>query len=181
MNQLRILLAAFVCSLALSAAAQDTNQLKTAIGVFENRTGVVILKAFSQVGSMAAGPDEIIVRCKESSEPVTGATTCGLLIVVNRDRLPREHIYLDQDELDPLLGAVDYLNKITSDVTKLPVFEAGYTTKSGLRLLARSERKNGGIRYFLEIPRRAPDRDLAGPDEPALRSARAGAEGPEQL
>ena len=149
MNKLRILLVTTACSLALSATAQDTNMLKTAIGQFENRTGVVIIKALSQVGEITVGQDEIAIRCKESSEAGTQTKVYGLLIAINQSPL-RERIYIDEDEVDPLLDVINYLSKITSDVTKLPVFEASYTTKSGLKLIAHSERRNGGIRYFLE-------------------------------
>lgn len=149
MNTLRRRLLAAIGTLALSATAQDTNLLKTAIGQFENRTGVVIIKAASQVGSIMAGPDEIFVRCKESTEAGTQTKAYGLFLAINRSQLLRERIYVDDDEIDPLLDVINYLSKISSDVTKLPVFEATYTTKSGLQLIARSERRNGGIRYFL--------------------------------
>jgi hypothetical protein len=45
---------------------------------------------------------------------------------------------------------MDYLLKITSDVTTLPSFDATYTTKCGLRFSAYSVRKNGGIQMFLQ-------------------------------
>jgi hypothetical protein len=41
---------------------------------------------------------------------------------------------------------------ITYDVTTLPGFEATYATKSGLRVMAHSDRKQGGIRDYLQFP-----------------------------
>lgn len=150
MNKLRILLMAAAGLLALSAQAQDTNMLKTDIGIFESRTGLVIIKGFNQVGTIPVGTDEIAVRCKESTEAATGIKVYGLIIAIGGNPRPREHAYVDYDEIDPLLDGLNYLIKINYDVTTLPAFEAGYTTKSGLRFMARSERRAGGIQASLQ-------------------------------
>jgi hypothetical protein len=149
MKKLRVLLLAGIGSLALSAAAQDTNLLKTDIGAFENRPGLIIIKGFNPIGSIQSGPTEIAIRCKESTEAASGAKAYGLLVAVNSNQQLHERIYVDDDEMDPLLGAVSYLSKATSDITKLPAFEAGFTTKSGLRILARSDHRNASVRFFL--------------------------------
>ena len=63
---------------------------------------------------------------------------------------PKDKIIVDYDELDSLLNGIDYLSKISYDVTPLPGFEAVYATKSGLRLVAYSSRRMGGIQTFLQ-------------------------------
>jgi hypothetical protein len=150
MNKLHLFLLTVMGSLALSALAQDTNMLKTDIGVFENRTGLIIIKAFNQIGSIQTGSTEVAIRCKESTEAASGVKAYGLLIAINSNQQLRERIYVDYDEIDPLLDAVNYLIKVTSDITTLPAFEAGFTTKSGLRIPARSDHRNASIRFFLE-------------------------------
>ena len=45
---------------------------------------------------------------------------------------------------------MDYLQKISYDVTPLPGFEAVFSTKSGLRIVAYSSRRMGGIQTFLQ-------------------------------
>ena len=57
---------------------------------------------------------------------------------------------VDYDELDALLNGMDYLGKITFNVTPLPGFEATFTTKSGLQLIAHGDKQQGGIRMFLQ-------------------------------
>ena len=151
-----ILLMATFCSLALSTLAQnivliqDTNSLKTALGVFDAQTGTLIIKGYSLIGSLYAGEDVITVRCKESTEVNTGHKADGVAIelVENSQRL--ERILVDYDEIDALLGSMDYLNKISDVVTPLPSFEADYTTKSGLRVIADRPRKDAGIKMYLE-------------------------------
>lgn len=150
MNKLHIILVAAFCSLALASPAQDTNALKTGIGVFEARTGAVIIKGFGQIGSLSVGPDVLSVRCKESTDVSTGRKAYGLAIEIAGNPLPRERIFVDYDEIDSLLNGINYLSKITYDVTPLPSFEASYTTKSGLRVVATSVRRQGGIQFFLQ-------------------------------
>lgn len=149
MNKLRFIFAATFCALAFTATAQDTNILKTEIGLFENRTGSVIIKGFGQIGSVAAGVADISVRCKETTDVSIGRKVYGLAIEISGNTFPPDRIYVDEDEIDPLLSGINYLVKINYDVTALPGFEASYTTKAGLEVLANSVRKDGGIQYSL--------------------------------
>ena len=149
MNKLSILLLAII-AFAFAATAQDTNSLKTDIGVFEARTGVVIVKGFGQIGSVAAGPVEISVRCKETTDVSIGQKTYGLTVELDGNPFPRARVLVDDNEIDPLLSGLNYLIKINYDVTALPGFEASYTTKAGLRMMANSLRKEGGVQYSLQ-------------------------------
>ena len=150
MNQLRFVLLTMVCSLAWSATAQDTNALKTEIGMFESRAGSVIIKAFGPVGSVVAGPQEIGVRLKESTDVSIGLKTYGLAIEIEGGNYLRDRIYVDEDEIGPLLNAINYLIKIKYDVTTLPSFEAGFTTKAGLHVMANSIRREGAIQHSVQ-------------------------------
>jgi hypothetical protein len=138
-----------VCMLAFAARAQDTNALKTEIGLFESQTGVVIVKGFSQIGSITTGSAVISVRCKESSSDATGHKDYGIAVVIEMNQW-RELAIVDYDELDALLNGMDYLSKINYGVTSLPGFEASFTTKSGLELVAYGNKQQGGIRTFLQ-------------------------------
>ena len=80
MRKCCFVLIAAVGSLAFAARAQDTNALKTEIGLFESQTGVVIIKGFGQIGSVATGGAVISVRCKESTSAATGHKDYGIAI-----------------------------------------------------------------------------------------------------
>jgi hypothetical protein len=136
-------------ALAFAARAQDTNALKTEIGLFDSQTGVVIIKGFGQVGSISTGDAVISVRAKESSSAATGHKDFGLALVIEANPW-REVALVDYDELDALLNSMDYLGKINYSVTPLPGFEATFTTKSGLKLIAHGDKQQGGIRTFLQ-------------------------------
>jgi len=150
MKKLPIILVAALCSLALPVLAEDTNALKTALGVFDAQTGTLIIKGYDLIGSLYAGADVITVRCKESTEVNTGHKADGLAIELVENSQRPERILVDYDEIDSLLGSMDYLNKISDVVTPLPSFEANYTTKAGLRVIADRPRKDAGIKMFLE-------------------------------
>ena len=78
MRKFFVVLITVIGALAFAAQAQDTNALKTEIGIFESQTGVVIIKGFGQVGSISTGGAVISVRCKESSSAATGHKDYGL-------------------------------------------------------------------------------------------------------
>jgi hypothetical protein len=149
MRKFCVVLIAAGCWLAFAARAQDTNALKTEIGLFESQTGVVIVKGFGQVGSIATGGAVISVRCKETSSAATGHKDYGMAVVIEANQW-REFAIVDYDELDGLLNGMDYLGKMTYNVTSLPGFEGTFTTKSGLQLIAHGDKQQGGIRMFLQ-------------------------------
>ena len=150
MNRLNVILLAAFCTLAFTATAQDTNALKTTIGVFEEQTGTVIIKGFGQIGSMTVGTDVISIRAKESQDVSTGKKVYGLAVDIAGNGLPRERIFVDYDELEPLLNGINYLSKITYDVTPLPGYEASFTTKAGLSVIAHSIRREGTVQAYLQ-------------------------------
>ncbi len=150
MNKTSILLLALFTPLLATVHAQDTNSLKTVIGVFETRTDEILIRGFDQIGSVVVGPDTISVRTKASTDLATGQTVYGLAIQIDGSPLPRERALIDDSEIDPLLDGMDYLIKIKYDASALPSFEACFTTKAGLKIAANSIRREGGIQHSLQ-------------------------------
>lgn len=149
MRKWLILLIAALGTLAVAARAQDTNALKTEIGLFEAQTGVVIIKGFDRVGSITTGAADISVRCKESTSTATGHKDYGIAVVLTANQWQGIAL-VDYDELDALINGMNALGKMTYNVTSLPGFEATFTTKSGLRLIAHGDKREGGIRTFVQ-------------------------------
>ena len=156
MNKLSILLLSAFCAFAGVAAAQDTNSLRTSLGLFEARTGSVIVRGFAQVGSISTGAAEISVRCKETTDIASGQKLYGLAFEFEAgNAFPRDRVLLDVEEIVPLLDALNYVIKsnyeITTDkVTTLTSYEVSYTTKAGLRVMAHSIRRQGSVEYALQ-------------------------------
>lgn len=131
--------------------AQETNVLKTDIENFEARTNTVIVKGFGQVGSVSAGGGTISIRSKESADFNNGGKVYGIALELAVQNSPRQLAILDEAELEPLLNGLDYLSKITSDASALPAFEAEFKTRSGLRFIAWSSRRQSSIQYFIQF------------------------------
>jgi hypothetical protein len=151
MTKFCLILIAACCSLAFASLAQDTtNTPKTEIENFEMQTGTVIVKGFGQAGSMTTGAGIISMRLKESIDVGHGRKQYGAVVELAANQ-QRELLIVDYDEMDSLLNGIDYLAKITYNATALPGFDAAFTTKSGLRISAHSERREGGIQAFLQF------------------------------
>jgi hypothetical protein len=146
-----LLAAAAACALAGPAAAQDTNALKTQIGVFEARTGTVIVKGIGPVGSIQLGEAQLSVGCKQSKDINTGEKIYGLVIELEGAQITPEGALVDDSEISSLLEAAGYLARATSGITALDGFEATYTTKAGLQVVAECVRKDGGVATYLRL------------------------------
>lgn len=141
--------------LTLAAAAQGTrgtNAPATEIENFEAQTNVVIIKAFGQVGSVSIGNGAILVICKDSTDVNSGIHKYGVVIELTADRTRRQRAVVDEDELGPLVGGIDYLGKISSDAGSLSGFEAEFKTKSGLRFIAHSSHRRGIVERYIQFP-----------------------------
>ena len=144
-----LVLILFCTSLAFAARAQDTtNVLKTEIENFEAQTGTVIVKGFGQGGSLTTTAGTISLRLKESIDVGHGRKLYGAAIEIVAGQ-HREIYVVDYDEMDALINGIDYLGRITYDVTTMPSFEASFTTRSSLRLVAYSAVRQGGIHAYL--------------------------------
>ena len=119
-----------------SASAQETIEPeiepKTRLEAFQLRTGVVVIKGFSRIGS-ATGPEgsSIVVEAIEYREVAGRSKVYGVTLTVreagNDGR--RSFSFIDYDEIEPLLKGLEYLSRIDSSVTQLQRFEADYRTK----------------------------------------------------
>ena len=134
----------------LAARAQDTNALKTEIENFEAQTNTILVRAYGPAGTVSVSSETVEVFCKESSDVTHGVKMYGAALEVVESQ-PREAAVVDEDELASLVNALDYLAKVNNDVTKLPAFNANYTTKCGLRFAAHSARKQGGMDYYFQM------------------------------
>jgi hypothetical protein len=132
-----------------STAAQETNAIelepKTRLEAFQARTGVVIVRGFSRIGS-ATGSDgsSIEVEAMELRDIDSRTKEYGITIEVADAGKPerRNLSFVDYDEMDPLLKGLEYLGKVDNSVTQLKRFEADYRTRGDLVISAFSGRGN---------------------------------------
>jgi len=140
-----------MAGLALAMHAQETNLVKTEIENFEARTNTVIIKGFGQIGSASFGVGTVSIRSKETIDASTGSKAYGIMLELEGQNIPRQQAILDEFELEPLANGLEYLAKITSDVSALPSFTAEFKTRSGLQFIAHSGRRQSSIAYFIKF------------------------------
>ena len=132
------------------AQAQVTNVTYTELETFQDQVGKVIVKGAGQIGSMTLGGVSVNVISKESIEVTAGSREYGLAVEISENNHYRAVMVVDYDEIDSLLNGLNYLAQIDSNATPLPTFVASYITKSGLRVGAFTNQRQGAIQYFLQ-------------------------------
>jgi hypothetical protein len=141
-----------LCSaLALPAGAQiATNLPATAIENFELQTDTVMVKGFGEIGSITTEAGVISVRCKETADVSSARKLYGIAVTFDSNDA-HGLLVVDYDELESLTNGLDFLGKVSYNVTPMPGFDASITTRSGLRAGAHTERRQSGIELFLQF------------------------------
>lgn len=131
-----ILLLIPFCSNAYSQQAQQATPAtltfpQTKIEAFQYQTGTVVVRAFTRIGGMRSPGGLVEVTCMEFTEAQSAGKQQGIAVDIKENSRTEhtERAYIDYDEIEPLIRAIDYISKIGTDVTKLANFEARYTTR----------------------------------------------------
>jgi hypothetical protein len=119
----------------------------TRLESFETNTGAVILRATAPIGKVELNNVNLLVNCREITDSGAGRRAHGMQVIIDEVGQPEERALIDFDELEPLLVAMDYLNRIDWSATSLPGFDAVFTTKGGLRVAAFGSRSTGTIDF----------------------------------
>lgn len=111
---------------------EESPSPKTRLEQFQAKTGSVIVKGFSDIGS-ATGKyaAKITVISIEFTDASSGAKQFGITIEVqgSGESPQKNRSYIDLDEIDSLLNGLEYISRIDKSATKLANFEATYRTK----------------------------------------------------
>jgi hypothetical protein len=151
MRSIGFALIGLCAALAFDAGAQDsTNAPATEIENFELQTDTVMVKGFGAVGSVTTDDGVVSVRCKESHDVTSGRKLYGISVALDSNQA-HGFLVVDYDELNALINGLNFLSSISYDVTPLPSFDASFTTRSGLRIGAHSERRQGTIEIYMNF------------------------------
>lgn len=131
--------------LATLAQAQDTNAPRTRLEAFEGQTDILIVRGAALVGEVHAGAGLVSVVAKESKIVSSGLKEYGVAIGVTKAaNAPEDSTVIDYDELDSLISALDYVSVVNYSITSLPSFDAGFTSRGGLRVFAYTSLRRPG-------------------------------------
>lgn len=134
-----------------AALAQDTNAYAytpaTRLESFVTNTGTVVIRGSADIGVVQANTGTITLKCREASDANSGRKEVGISIDLNHNQHAKETRYIDYDELEPLINALTYLNKVDWSITSLNSFDAAITTRSGFRASAFSSKRSSAIEF----------------------------------
>jgi hypothetical protein len=131
-----------------SVIGQDTNAYApaTRLESFATNTGTVVIRGSADIGVVLADSGTIALKCREASEAGTGRKEVGISVDLVHNS-SKETRYIDYDELEPLINALAYLNKVDWSITSLNSFDASIATRSGFRASAYSSRRSSAIEF----------------------------------
>lgn len=125
---------------------------RTMIECLEQKEGVLVLKGMTKVGRLQGSRGgEALFEAKEVKIANSGSRQTGIHVRIIEpavlDQAVREaETYIDYDEIDPLLKALDYFSKINHTATDLDDYQAVFRTRGGFQLSLKSIRIGEGIR-----------------------------------
>jgi hypothetical protein len=105
----------------------------------------VLIKGFSQIATLNARGADIRVDAVELKEVDSATRAIGLVIALRESgENPRENrSFIDYEEIDRLLRALDAISKVNESVTRLPGFEARYRTLGDLEINVFRQSRSG--------------------------------------
>ncbi|MDQ5844275.1 MAG: hypothetical protein M3539_03180 [Acidobacteriota bacterium] len=103
---------------------------RTKLETIEAKYERVLVKGFSQIASINARSADVRVDAVELKEMSSGLRATGIVVVLRDDgeRTRENRSFVDYEEIDPLVKALDAVAKVNESVTKLVGFEARYRT-----------------------------------------------------
>jgi hypothetical protein len=119
---------------------------RTKLETIEAKYERVLVKGFSQIATINARGADVRVDAVELKDTSSGLRATGIVVVLRDDgeRTRENRSFVDYDEIDPLVKALDAVAKVNESVTKLVGFEARYRTLGDLEInVFRQSRTSG--------------------------------------
>jgi hypothetical protein len=117
---------------------------RTKLEALEWQYESVLIKGFSQIATVNARGADIRVDAVELKD-AAATRALGIVIALKEtDDTPRENrAFIDYDEIDRLLRALDSIARVNETVTKLASFEARYRTLGDLEIVVFRQARSG--------------------------------------
>jgi hypothetical protein len=158
-----ILLPLTLCGLVLAqrpgpefrrSLACEPAEPRTKLEAIESRFEQVLIKGFTQVASFNVRGADIRVDAVEIKEARPGGDRALGLVIALREQgeSPRDNrAFVDYEEIDRLLRALEAVAKVNESVTKLVGFEARYRTVGDLEIRVFRQSRASGTAASLTI------------------------------
>ncbi len=109
---------------------------RTKIEAIEGQYERVLVKGFTQIASLGVRGAEIRLDALELRDASSSTRAIGLAIAMREtgERANENRAFVDYEEIDSLLRAIDAVSKVNETSTKLVGFEARYRTVGDLEV-----------------------------------------------
>ncbi len=110
---------------------------RTKLEAIEGGYERVLIKGFSQIATVRARGADIRIDAVELKDNTSSAKAMGVVIAMREtgERANENRSFVDYEEIDPLVRALDFSAKVSETVTKLAGFEARYRTLGDLEVI----------------------------------------------
>lgn len=106
---------------------------RTKLEALEERYNSIVLRGFTRITTLEVRG--VRVDAVEMREMGNVARAKGVIVVLSEEGRTRDNrAFVDYEELDPLLNAIDALSKVDETTTRLAGFEAHYRTQGDLEI-----------------------------------------------
>lgn len=105
---------------------------RTKLEAIEGRYESLLLKGFSQIAVIRVRGAEIRIDAVELRDNTASSKAQGITIAMreaDQERITENRAFVDYEEIDALLRAIDFAAKVNETVTRLAGFEARYRTR----------------------------------------------------
>lgn len=122
---------------------------RTKLEAIDDRHNAVIIKGFTRITTIDV--PGIRIDAVEMREMGNVSRAKGVVVVVAAENAPREgnprprdnRAFVDYEEIEPLLNAIDAASRIDETTTKFPGFEAKYRTLGDLEITVFRQTRSG--------------------------------------
>jgi hypothetical protein len=117
---------------------------RTKLEALDDRHSGVIIKGFTRITTVEVPGLRIdAVHMRDMGSAVSGAK--GIVVVLREGgERPNDNLaFVDYDEIDPLLNAIDVISQVDESVTKLAGFEARYKTRGDFEVAVFRQTRSG--------------------------------------
>lgn len=119
---------------------------------FDGRMETILIKGRAWVGVIRGQGGNARVEATEIRDSTNGAQATGVIVTINADGAQSGDLrsFIDYDEIDPLVKAMDTAAKASEAVTKLTHFEVHYRTKADFEVMVFRQLSNNAIAAAIE-------------------------------
>jgi hypothetical protein len=124
----------------------------TKLEALESSQGMVLLKSFSEIGSLRTAGGSVVIEALDLMAVKSQKHEFGVVLEFPRLNTSRRDgvAYVDYEEIDALLQSMDELARSGESPTRLPNFEASYTTRDDISFKV-FNRQSGEISSSIEF------------------------------